>query len=398
MHRTPPPWPRRLFSILAAAFSKEQSVEPRGGGRNTGAGDFPQILFALFIAVLTLWPFNFFQKNSVQADPRGGVSLKSPSIAYIERAGQRFSSLQEFTLLVRYQSDEVQPVNYNTILALERERTTRRFLLRRQRGRAIFSMIGLPYPLMAEPVDDVGKAVWAVVRSNRRECRLTVDGVEASTRILEESPIPYEPEAPLIFGSEADGHFTWSGTLFVCAVLSRCVSDEELQDPEKLLSDSSLVLAIRTHNAGESREDPRTAKALVDLRVPDRFVPYTRTMFLHMTLYFTSTKPYVSDIALNIILFVPFGCFVAASAGRRDVGLVGSVLWAGAAAIILSTAMEFAQAYLPGRFSSTADVMSNTLGGLLGGFLCAQGTIVRPIVTWLRPFLPPRNGSNPKGP
>ena len=68
--------------------------------------------------------------------------------------------------------------------------------------------------------------------------------------------------------------------------------------------------------------------------------------------------------AANVALFIPVGFCVGIMAGRRRWWLGGIV------ALIISCGMEFAQhAFLPGRFASPWDVVTNTVGGLFGAAL-----------------------------
>ena len=71
-----------------------------------------------------------------------------------------------------------------------------------------------------------------------------------------------------------------------------------------------------------------------------------------------------ADILANILLYLPFGFFAMQSLRRRTaIWQVAAVTFAG---MVLSTAMELLQFYVPGRDSSLADIGSNTLGSLLG--------------------------------
>jgi VanZ family protein len=79
----------------------------------------------------------------------------------------------------------------------------------------------------------------------------------------------------------------------------------------------------------------------------------------------------VSDVLLNVALFVPFGVALAVNARP----LTHCVL----AAALLSASVEFAQLYIPGRDSSLGDVLSNTLGATLGALL------LRTAPSWLQP-------------
>jgi len=74
----------------------------------------------------------------------------------------------------------------------------------------------------------------------------------------------------------------------------------------------------------------------------------------------------VADFIRNILLFVPFGLSLGLLGSRpRRIFLTG---------FVLSTAIEVAQLLIPGRDSSWSDVVSNSLGAVIGGLL-AQTTL-----------------------
>ncbi|MDB5799521.1 MAG: hypothetical protein JWL63_460 [Rhodocyclales bacterium] len=79
--------------------------------------------------------------------------------------------------------------------------------------------------------------------------------------------------------------------------------------------------------------------------------------------YFT-----LADLWLNAVGFMPMGFMLAASFGRntnrRSVLLATTLLCA-----LLSGSLEFAQNYLPTRVASNVDLATNTIGGLIGGFI-----------------------------
>ncbi len=72
-------------------------------------------------------------------------------------------------------------------------------------------------------------------------------------------------------------------------------------------------------------------------------------------------------LALNMLLFVPFGALLDAVIGRsRFARAWSSAIVVAGAACLVSIAIESAQLWLPGRESSPVDVMANTLGGASG--------------------------------
>ncbi len=73
------------------------------------------------------------------------------------------------------------------------------------------------------------------------------------------------------------------------------------------------------------------------------------------------------DVLTNVLAYLPFGFFVALAQRRHDPGSRLSL--AIVAGTLLSLAMETLQMYLPMRYASLADLLSNAAGSALGGAL-----------------------------
>jgi VanZ family protein len=71
------------------------------------------------------------------------------------------------------------------------------------------------------------------------------------------------------------------------------------------------------------------------------------------------------DALLNVLLFVPFGAALAAA----GFGAVATT----AAGLLLSAAVETAQLWIPGRFSTLSDLLANTAGAAAGWLLVRHG-------------------------
>lgn len=68
-----------------------------------------------------------------------------------------------------------------------------------------------------------------------------------------------------------------------------------------------------------------------------------------------------TDIAINLLLYVPFGLFWSRRAGERP-----RLRYVLLGAVALSLATEWTQLYSHGRFPSATDVVVNGCGALLG--------------------------------
>lgn len=71
------------------------------------------------------------------------------------------------------------------------------------------------------------------------------------------------------------------------------------------------------------------------------------------------------DLAVNIAVYFPFGILSCLILARR-LGRLTAWMCAGAGALVLSTSMELLQVYVPGRYPSLADVVSDGAGAWIG--------------------------------
>jgi glycopeptide antibiotics resistance protein len=81
-----------------------------------------------------------------------------------------------------------------------------------------------------------------------------------------------------------------------------------------------------------------------------------------------SSVIHLYDFIQNMALFIPFGILIALGNTGKD------RIWlrAGLCASGLSAAIDCAQAWLPGRYSSAWDVVFNALGGAAGAWLAVR--------------------------
>ncbi|HUN91458.1 MAG TPA: VanZ family protein [Burkholderiaceae bacterium] len=77
------------------------------------------------------------------------------------------------------------------------------------------------------------------------------------------------------------------------------------------------------------------------------------------------------DVAVNVAGYVPLGALIVLALHPRLRG-VAAVVVATLAGLLLSATVEAIQTYLPSRVASNVDVMTNTLGALLGAGAAAR--------------------------
>lgn len=77
------------------------------------------------------------------------------------------------------------------------------------------------------------------------------------------------------------------------------------------------------------------------------------------------------DVTANLLAYLPFGLLLVLILHPRYGALYG-VLLAMLVGVALSAMMEYAQMYLPTRFSSNLDFLTNSIGALLGALLAVS--------------------------
>lgn len=84
--------------------------------------------------------------------------------------------------------------------------------------------------------------------------------------------------------------------------------------------------------------------------------------------FYTYPLPYyftIFDNTVNVLAYLPLGFSLAISLRTVRLGYVAAAL----GGLVLSCTVEFIQQFLPGRVASNLDILSNTLGGVLGVLL-----------------------------
>ncbi len=105
------------------------------------------------------------------------------------------------------------------------------------------------------------------------------------------------------------------------------------------------------------------------------------------------------DLLINVLAYLPLGWLAAAAAARRCSG-GRAVLFATVLAAVLSLVMESLQVLLPPRIPSNVDLVTNTLGALLGALPWRRPAITRHVLQalerwrdgWLAPGWEPEFG------
>ena len=174
----------------------------------------------------------------------------------------------------------------------------------------------------------------------------------------------------VLLGNSPD-HNCWSGAIYGLAVYSRLLTGEEMRRhyaewtaqgrPQLSSSPNDLALYLFRERTGRTVHNELARGA--DLDIPERFSVPDPPFLSPPTL----DNP--GDILANIAGFIPAGFLFYACLSRR-LNSRQAAFYAILAGAVMSLLIESLQFYLPTRDSDLTDVISNTLGSVIGVLLC----------------------------
>ncbi|HLX96652.1 MAG TPA: VanZ family protein [Verrucomicrobiae bacterium] len=182
-------------------------------------------------------------------------------------------------------------------------------------------------------------------------------------------------DGQLILGNNASGKTPWTGWLLGFALYNRALNPAEIARHHTLWArgQARQLMRVPGLTALYLFDEGRGSQAKDDsgnghrINIPVIFQPIHRDLLLPPWKDVSYNRPDYSDIAINVLGFLPFGfCFFLYRHARKPHRLVANALLAVLAGITISLTIEIIQAWLPNRTSSMNDFLTDTAGTLLG--------------------------------
>jgi len=343
----------------------------------------------------TLWPFNPFPPNRASwlADANGvrfggpGVALsKAPLLAASSEEGNSCS----LELLLRPASADVS----TTILTFSGPDNPQQFAVRQwlhsllvtrdtPTGQNTLKRTKFDVPHVFQPE----KLALVTVTSGPSGTVVYLNGRHAQT-FSKFTILPKDLSGQIVMGTSSVDYQPWPGEISGLAIYSKELAASEVEqhyakwvdgsgsdDPDRAVA--RYVFAERTGN-----EIHNSVATQPSLEIPSYFQIPHKVMLKPVWKEFEETKVYFIDVVVNVVGFMPLGFIFAAyfllahSRGK-------AILYATLAGGSLSFLIELLQAYIPQRFSGTTDIITNTLGALLGAML-ARPNLVGYVLTRMK--------------
>jgi VanZ family protein len=223
------------------------------------------------------------------------------------------------------------------------------------------------HDLWIDNVLQMGKSYWFGLVYDGSYMRCFSDGALKAERHVGKIDVSvWNPSIPLVFGSEGNGYNGWSGIYHTAAFFNEVIPAISFRDPELLLRVHPPALLFRFDSVKGANLRSTGTDSTTRLIIPERYAPFRRTVLVEGPLPFWKHRIYFRDVIANALFFLPFGYLFGAVAIHRAWKPFLLALLATAGGLLLSLGIELLQVYLPGRFSSVSDVVSNTTGALAG--------------------------------
>jgi len=201
-------------------------------------------------------------------------------------------------------------------------------------------------------------------------------------------------DGQLILGNNASGKTPWTGWLFGLALYDRALNPAEIARHRTLWTRGRArqlmtvpgLTALYLFDEGRGPQAKDHSINGHRVIIPAIFKPIHRDLLLLPWKDVSYNRPNYSDIAINVLGFLPFGfCFFLYRHARKPYRFVTNALLVVLAGVAVSLTIEVTQAWLPNRTSSLNDFITDTAGTLLG---VALALAIRTKVT--------NSGSTPK--
>jgi VanZ family protein len=221
-----------------------------------------------------------------------------------------------------------------------------------------------------------GERVFVTVTLGKQATSIYLNGALARTSsILGSSTGNFTGR--LVLGNSPSASDSWPGQILGLAIFRTQLTPSGVVEhyeswrkdhrPPLLPADEPAALYLFNEHAGSlirNQVDQST-----DLRIPAHyFVLHPEFLSLPWR-HYHATWSYWTDVAINVLGFIPFGFFIASyfSSVRT---MRNSAAITIALGLITSFTIEVAQAFLPTRDSGVNDLITNTFGTAIGVMFC----------------------------
>jgi len=361
--------------------------------------DIYKKLFFVYVLILggfLLWPFDFFSR--VRNDARWIGNSKGVEFLETGQAISNSSSQEFFDRLVKgsgltlelwIQTEDLKQSGPARILSYSIDTRFRNFTIGQLREKLAVrlrttetSPNGMNPHLIIDDTFNYKGPQHMVVVYNFSEQRVYINGeLKAQSEILKGNFSNWDPSCIIVIGNELTGNRPWKGKIYYVAVFNRPLTEQEIRENYltglrfKINKESTkhtgfeakgpLVRYLFDEGKGDVINDSGSGLNSVNLFMPKYIVQKIKP-FLGVSTEYLQNKSRVSDIIINILIFIPLGLVIHGML-RTRFGLTLKISMAALfAGTLFTLGFESIQYFSMTRSSSLIDVCTNMIGITMG--------------------------------
>ncbi|MCX8022645.1 MAG: exosortase [Syntrophorhabdaceae bacterium] len=342
---------------------------------------FCYIFIIFFVGLL---PFNFFQENrATLTGTSSGLKIETPGIAYTKAPPVKLAGMKEFTIalhLSSYLTDWTS--GYARILTYSEDGNRMNFMIGQWDESLILRIKADNWvktiQFETERFFNKYRTTWAVIVYDGKNLTSYRNGTKIKQiEVGRLSFNGWDRTYPLVIGSEANGKNCWAGYIYSIAIFDRAFSPGEVATGfDKVKPEETLLFYDFKDQKGYTLMDTGRGRA-ADLTIPKLFRPYKRTVFDFEYGWLFEHRHYLVDLWIDIVGFIPLGFLLASYLTKKRFRFIPILLYTILLGFVVSFLVEFFQIFLYTRTSSLIDVISNSIGALIGAILYNQTIFLR---------------------
>jgi VanZ family protein len=335
---------------------------------------------AIFFGILfcTLWPFKLSPGNNARWHESGGIDFGPGSIAFTT-APLTFGPAQpEGNCTLEVLARPVNVYSEGTILGVYSRQNPKQFVVRQWHDGLLVTHDLAAQGLKRQKLDvnhafQAGKPTLVTITSGANGTVIFLNGKEAR-KFSRFFMTRQELSGQLVFGNSATDYAPWGGELRGVAVYSRELTPAEvLEHYEGWMganSQGDLREAVVRYDFARATgsQFPNEAGGGPVVQIPKIFTIPGKVMLKSPRQEYKDDGQFANDFLVNVIGFIPLG-FLLCGYWTLTKSPRFAFMCAALSCGTFSFLIEVTQTFIPKRGSGWTDVISNSLGGILGAIL-----------------------------
>lgn len=326
-----------------------------------------------------LWPFRSPQNGVSWVHGENSLRFGEHGTVLSEGTFQRGGLPDQATSALEIWLKPARSDGSGTILSFTTPARPQQFIIRKYGSRLVLRHQiagGQSVEVGLDGVLERGRAVFLTVTSQTIGSALYINGHLART--FPRFRLQKDFSGRLLLGTSVVGHSDWQGELLGLAVYdTQLTADQIVRHYEGWMREGRPGRTGQEHAIGIYPLDEDSGAVIHnaagtrnELKIPDNYSILEPILLRPFWREYRPGAGYWGDLVVNTVGFVPLGsmlCIYWTVLVPVRQGILLTII----AGLAVSLTIELLQYYLPTRSSGTTDLITNTLGTILGVRLCA---------------------------